>query len=276
MREILKLTFLILFMLFISNSYSQTVNIGIYGTPNGSSIDLRIVLTATGGNYSVNGVGIIFTIKSPSYSSITYSNDSIYSGITLYTNPDRIGNSGAHYRTYFTSTGLIMNLNSGSSVQILRVNALAPAPTTFEIVESDGDGLINIGYYIENYLGDDVHGILSPQSIDAPMPVELINFKSFVNNNNVQLNWSTSKEINNKGFYIERTLKSDILQWSQIGFLEGINGSNINQYSYPDNKLETGKYNYRLKQCDYNGKFQFPKNLKYLKIILIHLTPRRI
>jgi hypothetical protein len=255
MRKIINLTILILFVLIISKSHSQTVNIGIYGTNLGTSMDLRIVLTAIGGNYTSTGAsGLIFTIKTPYYSSVIFGTDSLYSSVTHYV--DQVGTSGDHYRTYQTTT-LAMSINSGESVQVLRVNASSPATTRFEIVIADGDGVINVQYYLENYMGTEVTGVVSPQYIDAPMPVELINFVSAVNNNNVQLNWSTSKEINNRGFYIERTIKSDILQWSQIAFLEGKNGNNINLYSFTDKKLETGKFKYRLKQCDYNGNYEY-------------------
>jgi hypothetical protein len=90
--------------------------------------------------------------------------------------------------------------------------------------------------------GNPVSDYVTFRPWEDPLPVELINFASLVNNNNIQLNWSTSKETNNRGFYIERAIKSDVLQWSQITFVEGKNGNNINQYSYTDKKLESGKY----------------------------------
>lgn len=251
MRKILKLILLILIMMTAEKSYSQTVNIGIQGTNIGNSVDLRFTLTAVGGNFSLNA--IVFSIKTPSYSSITYGEDSLFNGITHYI--DETGTSGAHYREY-NATTLTLNINNGTTIQILRINASAPAPTSFEIPTVNGDGLYNIAFYAENG-GLEVTGIASPQTYEAPMPVELNNFNSIVTNNSVQLNWSTSKEINNKGFFIERAVKSDVLQWSQLSFLEGKNGNGTNNYNYTDKKLETGKYNYRLKQCDYNGNSEY-------------------
>ncbi|MDZ4712408.1 MAG: T9SS type A sorting domain-containing protein [bacterium] len=92
---------------------------------------------------------------------------------------------------------------------------------------------------------------------DSPLPVELASFTSAVNNNDVILNWSTATEENNSGFDIER---SSIVnnEWTKIGFVEG-NGTSANQssYSFHDRYLNTGRYNYRLKQIDFNGNFEY-------------------
>ncbi len=89
-----------------------------------------------------------------------------------------------------------------------------------------------------------------------PLPVQLKSFSSKVNNRNVILNWLTEKEINNKGFNIERKEENGV--WEKIGYVEGSGNTNkpIN-YSYDDKKLNAGKYNYRLKQIDLNGNFTY-------------------
>ncbi|MBK7253501.1 MAG: CHRD domain-containing protein [Ignavibacteria bacterium] len=91
---------------------------------------------------------------------------------------------------------------------------------------------------------------------DAPLPVELASFVSAVNGNEVTLNWTTLKEINNTGFDIERKL-SVTSDWTKAGFVEGhgtITGSN--EYSFTET-VSSGKYNYRLKQIDVNGNFEY-------------------
>ncbi|MEP7146999.1 MAG: T9SS type A sorting domain-containing protein, partial [bacterium] len=80
--------------------------------------------------------------------------------------------------------------------------------------------------------------------------------------NDLQLSWTTSREINNSGFEIERTMMkgspAEAGQWSKINFVSGHGNSNtLQNYSYEDKNLSSGKYNYRLKQIDYNGNFQF-------------------
>lgn len=90
---------------------------------------------------------------------------------------------------------------------------------------------------------------------DNPLPVELASFTSSISGNNVTLNWVTSSEINNSGFDVERYSNE---QWLKIGFVAG-NGSTNTQmsYIYKDIGLNSGSYNYRLKQIDFNGNYEY-------------------
>jgi hypothetical protein len=90
----------------------------------------------------------------------------------------------------------------------------------------------------------------------SPLPVKLQSFTYSVNGRNVKLNWATSMEENNAGFDIER--KNDNSSWTVVGFVTGKGNSNeVNNYSYTDSKLESGKFSYRIKQIDYNGNFEY-------------------
>jgi len=92
---------------------------------------------------------------------------------------------------------------------------------------------------------------------DDPMPVQLESFTASLSGRNVILNWKTGFEINNAGFEIERRSEFD-LKWKKIGFVQG-NGTVNSQssYSYCDQGLNTAKYNYRLKQVNYNNSFEY-------------------
>ena len=91
---------------------------------------------------------------------------------------------------------------------------------------------------------------------DGALPVELASFTSSTIGNNVKLNWSTVNEENNSGFDIER--KSVAGEWTKIGNVAG-NGTSTtgHNYSFEDRNIATGNYNYRLKQIDYNGNFEY-------------------
>jgi hypothetical protein len=93
------------------------------------------------------------------------------------------------------------------------------------------------------------------------MPVELMAFSGNAVGNQVKLSWSTSSEINNKGFDIERQFSSNgnsYSEWSKVGFIQGNgNSTGIINYNFTDKCTETGKYKYRLKQIDYNGNFEY-------------------
>jgi hypothetical protein len=73
--------------------------------------------------------------------------------------------------------------------------------------------------------------------------------------------WVTEWELNNSGFDIERreVIKpGEESAWQKIAFAEGHGTSNVsNGYLYKNEKLKAGNYQYRLKQIDYNGNFEY-------------------
>jgi hypothetical protein len=96
----------------------------------------------------------------------------------------------------------------------------------------------------------------SSSIFQVPLPVALASFSSSVNKRDVTLSWSTTFELNNKGFDIERKKESGG-EWAKIGFIPGHGTTNDPQeYVFKDSKLVTGKYNYRLKQIDYDGTYE--------------------
>ena len=97
---------------------------------------------------------------------------------------------------------------------------------------------------------------------DAVLPVELSSFIASVSGRDVILNWSTTSELNNSGFEIERldlrNGSSGNSNWNKIGSISG-NGTTTSQsnYSFSDKNLAAGNYSYRLKQIDFNGNFEY-------------------
>jgi len=95
---------------------------------------------------------------------------------------------------------------------------------------------------------------------DEPLPVELSSFTYSVNNNNVNLKWTTASETNNSGFDLERKDARDETQdvWKKISFINGHGtSSSPNNYEFTDRNLSSGKYKYRLKQIDFNGNYEY-------------------
>jgi hypothetical protein len=87
-------------------------------------------------------------------------------------------------------------------------------------------------------------------------PVELISFNADVNEKDIDLSWITATETNNSGFEIERKINND--NWESIGFVEGQGTTTESQhYTFVDNDVNPGKYQYRLKQIDYDGTFEY-------------------
>ena len=102
-----------------------------------------------------------------------------------------------------------------------------------------------------------------------PLPVELSSFNAVCKGKEVVLYWTTQTEVNNYGFEIERTsiekLKND--EWEILGFLIGNGNSNsIKEYSFVDNKVNPGKYFYRLNQIDNDGEYNYSHKIEVLLI----------
>ena len=104
---------------------------------------------------------------------------------------------------------------------------------------------------------DEFGSVGSPQCVFI-LPVELLSFSG--KNEGVQnsLNWKTATEINNDYFEVERS--EDGKNWTAIGKINGAgNSSGIRNYDFIDYELPaaTTVLYYRLKQTDYNGKYEY-------------------
>jgi len=112
------------------------------------------------------------------------------------------------------------------------------------------DGWVDLG--TSNY-GD----YMIEANFTPVLPVELTSFTSTVSNGKVNLSWNTATEVSNNGFQIERTLAGQV-SWAAVGFVKGSGNSNSTKhYSFTDNSVTSGKYNYRLKQIDNNGRYNY-------------------
>jgi len=110
------------------------------------------------------------------------------------------------------------------------------------------------------------------ENTGSPLPVELVSFSAVVNGLNAELKWNTESEVNNYGFEIEKKkMKDEVgsmkleesIGWEKIGFVEGSGTTNaLKEYSFTDSKLTAGKYFYRLKQIDRDGKFEYSQEVE--------------
>ncbi len=109
------------------------------------------------------------------------------------------------------------------------------------------------------------------------LPVELSSFTSTLNGRNIRLDWTTATEKNNYGFEVERTTTTGHPEqanapiydpvgkgnWTKIGFVEGNGTTNApKSYSYTEKNISTGKYSYRLKLIDRDGKFEYSQQVE--------------
>jgi hypothetical protein len=214
-----------------------TINWGTGGTSYPSSMNVRFYsgvnpLNTLGGNYSNSYWQI--NIGSGSFSGTTYS-------VTIYFGDNE------------TYTITSPNINT----------LLAKSNGTWEVFPAGaGSWQTQLSWANLTVRTTGLNGFSDFALTDAtaPLPVILTYFGAVVNERNVNLKWITEIEINNKGFDVERRdiTKENNTEWEKIAFVNG-NG-NTNQpttYELSDTRLSTGKYQYRLKQIDYNGNSEY-------------------
>ena len=107
-----------------------------------------------------------------------------------------------------------------------------------------------------------------------PLPVSLISFDVKKVDNTALLEWQTASEINNDYFVIQRSV--DGIEVEDMGIIDGNGNSNtLLSYSFIDENPPYGNVYYRLKQVDYDGKYEIFnwKNLFFGHEIEISIYP---
>jgi len=145
---------------------------------------------------------------------------------------------------------------------VARSYLLTNPDTTLIIKQSllvNREGHYPTSFYVRYNASNQTYNIVLQNFIyrrEGVLPVELSSFVSTVSDRDVKLNWTTANENNNSGFEIERSIVNS--EWSKVNFVTGHGNSTVTQnYSYEDRNLSSGRYNYRLKQIDYNGDFEY-------------------
>lgn len=126
---------------------------------------------------------------------------------------------------------------NASDVELVR-------PTVFDPVS-------NYYSYTGSFTGFSQFMLVIPNVV---VPVGLLNFDATAGRNSIGLRWTTSQEINNRWFVIERS--TDGLNFETIGRLNGKGTSTVqSNYGYTDNFVQPNTtYYYRLRQQDVDGR----------------------
>ncbi len=92
--------------------------------------------------------------------------------------------------------------------------------------------------------------------ITDPLPVMLLSFELSRDSDDVIIKWSTATEINNDYFTIEHS--ADGQNWDVFLYVNGAGNSNeIRHYEITDDDPLNGVNYYRLKQTDFDGRFEY-------------------
>jgi Secretion system C-terminal sorting domain len=180
-----------------------------------------------------------------------------------------IANTTATYEAsiYFTNAELAIWGVNKLALKILKVNDAVDLASTITgsqatlITPTVVDNSATAGYveFKGNFTGFSKFILVSPNVV---LPITLLNFDGKIFNGNAILNWTTSQEIDNSGFAIERSL--DGINFKEIGWVNGngtISAERKFDFIDPDLAAESYYY-YRLKQVDFNNKFSYSKVIK--------------
>jgi len=162
-----------------------------------------------------------------------------------------------YYYIQFTNDGIgTQALLSSGNQEIFNVVFTASSTPAFEFVQTgvstvfgNTDPAIFMG-------GQNVFGNFVPS---GPFPVEWTHFSArSIYGREVELSWGTSVEINNDYFQIEKSVDGQVFE--SITKINGKgNSSEKQEYNYVDKQYVADLVDYRLKQVDKNGLFEYSK-----------------
>ncbi|MBK6914589.1 MAG: VCBS repeat-containing protein [Ignavibacteriales bacterium] len=156
---------------------------------------------------------------------------------------------------------------TGSGTTFIIINPIKDLPANTEIYVQIDSGAFQApeGINYSGFSGSEYWNF----STNDIVPVELTTFTATAERNAVSLNWQTATETNNSGFEIERkqvgSPQSSVgnQDWNQIAFVPGFGTTTEpKSYSFTDENLSSGKYQYRLKQIDFDGTFEYSNTVE--------------
>lgn len=113
-------------------------------------------------------------------------------------------------------------------------------------------------YYlmVDGWGGDNCDFTVSGWSATGILPVKLVSFSGYPVEGGNKLIWTTESEINNDYFIVQKS--SNTKDFFDVGIVDGNGNSNTaNNYSFFDLSPSPKISYYRLKQIDFNGKYEY-------------------
>ena len=115
---------------------------------------------------------------------------------------------------------------------------------------------------------------------NAPLPIQLNEFRGVLNNKVVKLTWSASQAINFSHFNVERSF--DGIQFNALSFVNSTSGNTNTIYNYDDIDLQNQqaeKVFYRLQMNDRDGSSKYSRIIRFdlsKKINLLTVFPNPV
>ncbi len=173
--------------------------------------------------------------------------------LDYFSNPSGTVTVGITYDNGATEEVLYQVVDPTANVGPMQIQGTFTTPAT-----GSDNAKLQITYNGDSYNIDYIYW--DDLCIGQVVPVELTSFTAKADNNTVTLNWTTATELNNSGFQIERSNGSE---YQTVGFVAGHGTStNVHNYTFVDQNVEAGSYNYRLKQIDLDGTFEYSNTIE--------------
>jgi len=247
-----------------------TIGQSVFVSSSGNNVIANKNLALNFYNFSGSGEYVINYFKTPA---LGFAPDTALTLPGVKTSHDRYWIIYKYGNATFDSVGATFTLRTGNLSPVANINDLYltrrengssalwtiaknPAYTANSINQTvafnilSGPTAFNVQYGIAGY--------------NNPLPVKLVSFIGWRDQNDVRLNWTTGSELNNSHFEIERSF--DGKDFSQFSKIEGAGNSNkLINYSLVDFDVVSLAKNviyYRLKQVDLNGKFTYSETIK--------------
>ena len=167
------------------------------------------------------------------------------------------------YHIYLSKTG------DGDGIVLLNGSMIPVLPCTLSVTATETVTFFALPDASSLFTGweGDLTGTTNPTSFTiasnmtiivgfaSTVPVELISYSVTAVSNDVNIQWATATETNASHFIIERKLSDG--EWFETGNVRAAGTSTTTKnYDFVDKNVAAGKYFYRLKQVDFDGRFQ--------------------
>ncbi len=142
-----------------------------------------------------------------------------------------------------TSLSQVQNVSVGQASQIRFASTNTFKGAIFTYTATDNLGIIDVTPSV----------YIIPSARAGVLPIKLLSFTGSKVDNDNELKWATSQEINLKHFELEHSVDGNNFATIGIAAAKG-NTNSISDYAYTHKGVTAGKHYYRLKSVDNEGK----------------------
>ncbi len=183
----------------------------------------------------------------------------------IFYGPDNTGKGGVGSRVfdmYVNGDKILANLDiyeqvGSNTALVYRYDAMARLDSTIELrfVGINNNPKISALEVVNQGIPSLFPSESGIVNLTGSLPVEWTSFDAQVQNDgSVMLQWSTAVELNNLGYEVEMRKTNE--SFEKAGFVQAgsINGDS---YQFRTNRLDAGRYQFRLAQVDFDGTINY-------------------